>query len=436
MVFRTGAWSPGVWLACALVAILSVNGAAEESEFDKWLRGAPFDESKLLNEVKEPDHGALTPAQAIATFEISQLALILPLDAPGYLSEVANAFLEGFIQAAETDGTNFSLEIYRTDGETQSGLVAYEQAVANGAGMIIGPLLRSSVERVARLPGRDTVPTLLLQEPSAATHAGQLGTPLLYTFPLGGEPEVVQFANETGVLVPAQPAFVVVENSPLGERLVQTFEHAWRLTGNQPAMIRTVHDNDTWVAIHEELREALTVKKEEAQFADYPRLSERPAGPPAIFAAGGPEFASQARANVPSALAVYVLAAFHEDLEHGARNLLGLDGIRLFEMPYVLNLQRGDRDQIAASYATSLSINLQRYVAAGIDAYNIARDFPIWGGLKLWNMDGVTGNVVLDDGRFLRGGVLLEFAEGVLVRVHPEPVVDPEICQGDEELCE
>ena len=165
-------------------------------------------------------------------------------------------------------------------------------------GMVIGPLLRSSVESVAKLPAELTVPTILLQEPEERIHAGQLGAPLLYSFPLGGEPEVIQFANELSGDLEQREVFVLVENSPLGERLVRNFENAWRLNNNPPAKVRKVVSEESWFAIHEELRERLLTATEEDESYDPTGLVPVYLAEPrqvAVFAAGGPEFSSQAR---------------------------------------------------------------------------------------------------------------------------------------------
>ena len=421
--------------ACLLVASTALGQNVQpKSEFDKMLLDLPYDKRKLLDEVQEIERGESgSPSEAIAQFEASNIALILPLDAPGYLGEVSSIFLEGFIKSAEAEGARFTLETYRTDGDPQSGLAAYRQAVRDGAGMVVGPLLRSSVGQVSELTADLTVPTILLQEPQERIHAGQLGAPLLYSFPLGGEPEVVQFANELSGELGLREVFVIAEGSPLGDRLVSTFENAWRFKGNPPANIRTVTSEESWISIHEELRKSLLSGSDSGAEATglVPVYLAEPKHV-AVFAAGGPEFASQARANVPSALAVYVMAVIHADLDRSGRNLLGLDGIRFFEMPYLLERPDG-QGKVAERFARSLPLDLQRYLAAGIDAYRIASAFPEWGRLVSWNMQGSTGRVELVDGRFLREGVLLELSEGTLVRVHPEPEQEA-VPVGDGEL--
>nr|MBF2734659.1 penicillin-binding protein activator [Betaproteobacteria bacterium AqS2] len=335
---------------------------------------------------------------------------VLPLDAEGYLGEVANAFLEGFAQSAERYGDVFTLETYRTDGAPASAELAYRQAVADGARFVVGPLLRSSVELVTALEEAETVPTLLLQDTPRPTFAGQLGALPLYTYPLGAEAEVEQFGALAVAEHPRRDIYILAQPGGLGRRLVAMFSRRWT---PQPAAyalrVRTVTNAEAWIELHKELRDLL----DDTKAADDGGPREK-IHPPAVFVAGDAEFASQARASVPTALPVYVLASSAGGLDGSGRSLLGLSGVRYFEMPYVLELQRGGQPQLAADYARGIAAGLQRYLAAGADAYSIVRRSPYWGGARSWSYAGLSGTIVLRDGRFIRSGVPLEIDEGLL----------------------
>lgn len=408
-------------LAC-LLAILGNATALAETEFDKMLAGKPFDRGKLLDEVEKPGNQSFlrSAEEAVFNFEISSMALILPLDAPGFVGEVANAFLEGFIHAAERGGAIFELETYRTDGGAHSGLEAYRQAVSNGAGMVVGPLLRGSVEFVSRLPVANTVPTILLQEPPVPVHAGQIGSAPLYSFPLGGEVEIMQLAAQASS-AGTWSVFVMVDDSDFGRRLEKTFNKAWRLVGNSRAKIRTVVGQESWKSLHDEVRDSIAPPaKGKEEGSVLPRFDFH-----AVFAAGSAEFASQTRANTPSAVPVYVLSSAKDGLAASGRNILSLNGIRFFEMPYVLSLRQGHTGLVAADYANGLPLALQRYVAAGVDAYELAAAFGKWGLLDNWEHEGQTGLVTLASGRFLRQGRLLELVEGVYIDISPVELPTP-----------
>ena len=393
---------------CALVILgSSVAVAQQQSEFDKMLEGKPFDADKLLREL--PDDPAppgfnspsrVSPDDPLLVGGKPTISLVLPLDAPGLIGEAAAAFLEGFASAAENDGVYLSLDTYRTDGQAGSGLEAYRQAVTNGADVVVGPLVRSSVEQVARLPLESTVTTLLLQLPERGTHAGQIGAPPLFAFPLGGEAEIIQFSRLTSK-AEFTSVHVVLENSQLGEKLGRVFDfHRPRLRNLIPQTHRIINA-ESWNQLHVQLR----------------KLVSKSAQGVAVFAAGGGEFASQARANIPGAIPIYALAATQESLNSGSRNLLNLDGLRFFEMPYLLQLRDGQSTVVAKEYAVGLSYFLQRYVAAGMDGYQLASAAAVWSKQDKWSINGATGRVFRNGSSFDREGVLVELREGQLVEV-------------------
>lgn len=405
---------------CLLIGIAGSSWARAQNETEKMIRGLPYDRAKLLEEVSDgrprvfgdggrSDGGEGGARAPLPSLDASDIALVLPLDAQGYLGEVANAFLEGFAQSAERYGDVFTLETYRTDGAPASAELAYRQAVADGARFVVGPLLRSSVELVAGLEAEETVPTLLLQDAPRRTFAGQIGALPLYSYPLGAEAEVEQFGALAVAEHPRRDIYILAQPGALGRRLVAMFSRRWTPRPAYALRVRTVANAEAWLALHKELRELLDDTKDKDGGA--PREE---AHPPAVFVAGDAEFASQARASVPTALPVYVLASSAGGLDGSGRSLLGLSGVRYFEMPYVLGVQRTERPMLAADYARGIGAGLQRYLAAGADAYSIVRSSPRWGAAAAWRFAGLSGTIVLRDGRFVRSGVPLEIDEGLL----------------------
>ena len=368
--------------------------------------------------------GFSAPQDNLSYINNTNIALILPLDASGYLAEVANAFLEGFIQAAEIRGEVTSLETYRTDGQPNTDLLAYRQAVNDGAGVIVGPLLRSSVNLVSQLPIEATIPTLLLQEPDEAIHAGQLGTPSLYTFPLGVESEVIQFANFISKEYEDQDVILIADATRLSNRLIRTFAQTWKKISTKPYKLKIVVNAETWLEVHDELKEYIFRTREYDEDGNeivaVEDLDRNTKVPPAIFIIGNSEFASVARANIPTALPIHVFAVFKTDLDISGRSLLNLSGIRYFEMPYIHKLNNQKAEVVAGNFASEKPIDLQRYVAAGIDAYKIIYNFTrlITDGSVAVN--GETGDIKLNDGRFLREGIALEIQDGALVEINIE----------------
>ena len=409
-----------IHLCLGLFLAILGNPARAQSETEKMLQGLPYDRDKLLGEVED------TPGQLFnrpggapvrPSLDASDIALILPLDAEGYLGEVANAFLEGFAQSAESYGDIFTLETYRTAGTPASALEAYEQAVADGARFIVGPLLRSSVKLIADLPDEEVVPTILLQEPPERTFAGQLGARPLYSYALGADAEIGQFTGLAVSQYPKRDVFVLVQPAPLGKRLADMFGQQWQQVPDHALRLRRVENAEAWLALHKELRGQIELPEEEEKGEEQSAPvteEEDELYPPAVFVAGDSEFASQARAHVPSALPVYMLANFAGGLDASGRSLLGLSGVRYFEMPYVLDVRQPEQELPAQDYARALDAGLQRYVAAGADAYSIVRSYPDWGALGVWRFTGMSGTLQLQTGRFVRSGLPLEIEDGLL----------------------
>ncbi|RLA41649.1 MAG: hypothetical protein DRQ64_01740 [Gammaproteobacteria bacterium] len=94
--------------------------------------------------------------EAVANAIPGQLALLLPLS--GKYARAGKTILEGFLSAyydiLESEGITAPLHIYDTNSTDISGL--YQQAVAGGAEIIIGPLRKENLAALAALPSLST----------------------------------------------------------------------------------------------------------------------------------------------------------------------------------------------------------------------------------------------------------------------------------------
>jgi outer membrane PBP1 activator LpoA protein len=81
---------------------------------------------------------------------VRQVALILPLS--GQVAGVAQSIRDGFLAAYFSDdsGTRPNVRTYDAGRTPQDALAAYQQAVADGAGFVVGPLLREAVGQLFR----------------------------------------------------------------------------------------------------------------------------------------------------------------------------------------------------------------------------------------------------------------------------------------------
>jgi outer membrane PBP1 activator LpoA protein len=83
---------------------------------------------------------------------VRQIALILPLG--GQVASVAQSIRDGFMAAYFSDDSAARPELRTYDaGKTpQEAIAAYQQAVADGAGFVVGPLMREAVGELFRQP--------------------------------------------------------------------------------------------------------------------------------------------------------------------------------------------------------------------------------------------------------------------------------------------
>lgn len=154
-----------------------------------------------------------------------QIALLLPQSGP--FAKSATAVRDGFFAAyfAEEDAGYRPLVRFYDSGELlEQANRAYDEAVADGAQLIIGPLTKEGVNALSErehLP----VPTLALNYASTERAPANL-----FQFGLAPEDEVRQVA-ERAWLDGHNQAILLVVDGPWGERIAATFNQHWRQLG-------------------------------------------------------------------------------------------------------------------------------------------------------------------------------------------------------------
>lgn len=199
------------WLALALMARETrQSGPAWEDGVANWRR-------------QNPSHPAITivggmPAIQAAAYERpSRVALLLPLSGPAKPAGVA--VRDGFLGAYYADEPGFArgqtLRIY--DVDEMGPVQAYQQAVADGAQFVVGPLLRDNVAKLARetaLP----VPVLALNY----LQGNASGPPGFFQFALAPEDEA-SAAAERAIVDGFTRGVALVPNNDWGRRLLNSF---------------------------------------------------------------------------------------------------------------------------------------------------------------------------------------------------------------------
>ena len=334
-----------------------------------------------------------------------QVALLLPLT--GKLAGFGEAVRDGFFAAyyaAQRRGERLSdVRVYDSDS---AGIVQlYQQAVADGAGVVIGPLEKLQVAQfyTQTLP----VPLLALNRADST----QPTPSNLYQFSLAPEDETAQLAdliaqdNRHNVLV-------IVSDDESRSREAQAFLQRWQSGGGYvagTALYRGQQDLSTAI------RSALNIPRSEARGKEMENLLNRNVeytphrrrDIDAVFMLAKP---TQARSIKPllnfyyaGDLPVYSTSRIYNGYPGGALDR-DLEKVRFTEMPWVLQ-QTELKQQILTAQPNAR--NYLRLYAMGIDSFGLCSRLHQLETLSGKRVAGQTGNLALDAQRIVQRELLL-----------------------------
>jgi len=151
------------------------------------------------------------------------LALILPLSGP--FASTAEAVRDGFLAAYLKSGGRVPVRLYDSGTGNESSLNAYQQAVREGAGFIVGPLRKESIAAIAA-QGQMHVPVLALNylDETARVPAN------FFQFGLAPEDEARAIA-EQAVSLGNKRAIALVPQTEWGERVLAALDKRLRELG-------------------------------------------------------------------------------------------------------------------------------------------------------------------------------------------------------------
>lgn len=313
---------------------------------------------------------SLAPESAASAREAAAapIALLLPLKSPSF-ARPADAVKQGFLAAAKVQGAGrVGVKVYATLEEPADILAAYRQAVDEGAAIVVGPLTRDGVSALAA-SDLVKVPTLALNvvEDSSAPPAN------LYFFGLQAEAEARQVA-QLAAGENRRQAITIDDNSPLSNRIQQAFTEEWKRLGG--SITRQITFNDDESVLLKLRQDIVDDGKTVVLLAlDAPRARRlRPYLDPAV-----PAFAtSQVFPGTGNTLANF-----------------DLNGIRFVDMPWLLQPDH-PAVMVYPRPAASLSADLERLYALGIDAFRLAQELLKSGVSDNFTLDGVTGQITRD----------------------------------------
>jgi outer membrane PBP1 activator LpoA protein len=344
-------------------------------------------------------------------------ALLLPVT--GNLASAGRAVRDGFIAAwFATQEPRPPVRVYDTGNELSQAVQAFQAAVRDGAGTLIGPLTKEGVAAIAGQAG--TLPWLTLNYVD-----GTIGGAL--QFGLAPEDEARAVAADA-ISMGRTKALAIIPSTPWGERALAAFRRSFEEQGGTVLQVSRFPNGAQ--DFGKPLRELLMLDASTARHTALDRVigtkSEFEARPredaDLLFA---PLRATEARLLVPQLdfFRVRRLPAYALSVAHSGQVDRLIDGMRLCDMPWIVDDSgpwASERERLRNLFPEAIR-EQPRLFALGGDALRIvrARD-PFAGGREI---DGATGRLTaLPDGHIVRALACRPMVDG---RPSSAPPPDP-----------
>lgn len=362
------------WINLALISKRnSVNTQKLAQELGSWRTQNP---SHPGNELL-PNDNQLTSLQNSP--QPKHIAILLPQNGP--FARAGQKLREGFLNAYYANmakAGKVNVKFYDTSN-TQNMAVLYQQAVAEGAEFVIGPLLKNHVQQLSATTNFQ-VPTLALNY--SETRNTSLPTNF-YEFGLLPEDEAAQIADRAHN-AGLNHAIIIAPQDAFGKRLVTAFSTRWQALGG--SVQDTMYFNDK-SDLNQNIADLLHVNpKADKQLRKHEHgraalEAQRRQDVDVIFLFTQPQ---QAHLIVPllkyyyaGKLPIYATSSVYDGKPNPTKDV-DLNGVIVCDIPWNMRVAQGTENQIQTD----------RMYAVGQDAYILSEtlqrlkhmpDFPIYG---------------------------------------------------------
>ena len=393
--------SERAWLELAqLLSPADTDAALIAQRTADWQRRHPHHPGvELLPQQRTSEAATVAGPVGLPSSAAQAVALLLPLS--GRQHALGIAVRDGFLAGCLVDPASAPrVRIY--DTAALGAGPAYQQALADRAEFVVGPLTREDVQALVTTQSFP-VPTLALNAyPDAAP------PPFLFQFPLDPEQEARAVARRIAADGHVRGIALFPRNA-WGNRLYDAFSAELQTTGVTLTSAQFYGPGDR--DFSGPLRAALGRFGGAGDHSDKgpapPRrdaVAEARDGPQFAFVAASPQAARaikpQLRFQMSYDLAVY---ATSDALDPGTRASADLEGLVYPEMPWILDGGQGAPglwDVVHHEWAAAGRGHLRLY-AFGFDAFQLMRQMR--GAAGTFAVDGLTGTLeVAADGRVQR----------------------------------
>jgi outer membrane PBP1 activator LpoA protein len=396
----------GGWIA--LTGILKSKGSSDfNAELNEWYQMYPehsVTNSAFVETFLESSHHVFQLPNSIA--------ILLPESGP--YARAAQAVREGFMAAyyhQQDHAFKPSIQFY--DSATSNITALYQQAIAEGAELIIGPLNKEKIETLISTTDL-TVPVLALN------HIPGLHHPMLYQFGLSPIDEAGQLASKAWA-DGHRRILILTSNSNYGRRIAQYFTKAWQGMGGVMLEAQTYDAKETDYS--KSIIALLNIDESEQRYKRISSIIPRAKFTPrrrsdvdAIFISGYPRAARSIKPQLifhrAKRVPVYATSRLYNGRPNPGQDG-DLNGIHFCDIPWLLNEDYEGELSLSTlqnTWKQFPSIYL-RVIAMGIDAYNIVAHL---GQMDSTQYQGATGNLLLTGGnRIKRQLMCAQFSEGM-----------------------
>jgi uncharacterized protein len=374
------------WIAVAeLNKDTSLSSQGFQDAYQQWLQQYPNHPASILFPIAPIGAAASGPARATTTANVdsSHIALLLPTT--GSAASAGQAVRDGFMAAYYSKPSGHSVKLYDTNGTDVAAV--YKKAIDEGATMVVGPLTKPEVSRLADSGIR--IPTLVLN--NIPTQGSKRN---FYQFALSPNDEAEQ-AAERAYAQGYTRALVIAPADSWGQGVVNSFATQFARLGGQ-VRESVAYTNST--PLDSTIKNALQAKSPSAKNNDK-AAPDRRQDIDVIFLVATPD---KGRAIKPllnfyyaNNLPVYATSIIYNGVSDPFKNQ-DLNGIQFCTLPWYINNSRA-------------KTNTSSLYAFGYDAYNMAINFN-----QLANgYSGVTGVLYLrSNQQVYRQGVWAQFTNG------------------------
>ncbi len=358
-----------------------------------------------------------------------QLAVLLPQSGP--YARVASSLKDGLLTAYYQDNPEQRPQLLFYDTSNPEDLwPVYQQAVAAGAEMIIGPLDKQNVAQLAR-SGTLEVPVLALNQvpPEGILPAD------LYQFSLSPEDEARQVADRAWTDGHTNAVALVPDNS-WGTRVLDAFRQRWEQLGGTLAEYQryNVEEHD----FAKPIKTLLNLDQSENRRSQLERLfgqrlefePQRRQDASFVFLAAKSQLARQIRPQLQyhhaADLPVYTTSHVYTGIESPDADQ-DLEGIKFPIVPWIAINSEDDPLSLGALLAVFPDADPRHYpiYAMGIDSYLLLPHLARLQNSPREVLEGKTGNLYMDPLRQVhRQMVWAEMLDGVPKVIGFTPILE------------